>query len=131
MKKLVFSLALVTIGTFAMAQHSPMKKMDKADMQQKKEARMQEMKQQLGLSDAQVAKLNALQEKKSAERLQAHTKQMEAKKADMKAKREQADNDLKQILTPEQYTKWQTIRKQKMEERKTKMMERKSAKSTK
>lgn len=92
---------------------------------------MQEMKQQLGLSDAQVAKLNALQEKKSAERLQAHTKQMEAKKADMKAKREQADNDLKQILTPEQYTKWQTIRKQKMEERKTKMMERKSAKSTK
>lgn len=42
----------------------------------------------------------------------------------MKAKRQQMDNEMKSILTPEQYDKWQVSRKAKMEERKSAMKER-------
>jgi len=42
----------------------------------------------------------------------------------MKAKRQQMDNEMKNILSPEQYDKWQASRKAKMEQRKSAMKER-------
>lgn len=50
--------------------------------------------------------------------------QRQAKMEEMKAKRAQMDADMKQILTPQQYDKWQADRKVKMEQRKVAMKER-------
>ncbi|WP_228459182.1 hypothetical protein [Chryseobacterium carnipullorum] len=52
----------------------------------------------------------------------------QAKMEDMKAKRAQMDADMKKILTPDQYDKWQADRKAKMEQRKTAMKDRKMMK---
>lgn len=117
----MLSLAIVGLGTFAMAQNTQGKKIDKAEWQQKQDAKLQEMKQELGLSDAQVAQIKELKNKKASEhaaKLEA-TKEERAKKvADMKQQKEEMDKEMKAILTPEQYTKWQAIRAEKMKERK-------------
>lgn len=49
----------------------------------------------------------------------------QAKMEAMKAKKAQMDADMKKILTPEQYDKWQADRQAKMEQRKTAMKDRK------
>lgn len=118
MKKLIFSAAFVTIGTFVMAQQATkMHKMDPAQMEQKRGEHMLKMKTDLNLSDAQVAKIKALQDQRIAERKQiAPQKQAErkAKMEQMKAKRMQHQAEMKQILTPEQYQKWHANNKGRM-----------------
>lgn len=110
MKKLILSAAFLAIGTFTMAQQKQMIKKDPAQMEQKREERMKMMKTELNLSDAQVTQIQALQDKKMAER-KANQPQMQAerkaKMEGMKAKKEQWNSEMKQILTPEQYQKWE------------------------
>ena len=101
MKKLVLSLAFVGLGTFAMAQQTQAKKFDKAEMHQKHEAKLQNMKQELGLSDAQMAQIKELDTKK----MEARKADREQKVAQMSAKKQQHESDMKAILTQEQYTK--------------------------
>lgn len=121
MKKLVLSVALVAVGTFAMAQQNQkMQKMDPAKMEQKRAENLKQMQTDLNLSDAQVAKMKALQDKRMEERKQ-NAPQMQAerkaKMEKMQAKRAQHQAEMKQILTPEQYQKWEGMQKQKMQER--------------
>ena len=59
--------------------------------------------------------------KASAPQMQAERK---AKMEQMKAKNEQWNAEMKQILTPDQYTKWQSKKQEKMQDRKEKMMKR-------
>ena len=121
MKKLVLSVALVAMGTFAMAQQNQrMQKMDPARMEQKRADHMKQMQTDLNLSEAQVTKIKVLQDQRMAERkenapqMQAERK---AKMDQMKAKRDQNEAEMKNILTPAQYQKWEAMKKEKMQER--------------
>lgn len=120
MKKLVLSAAFLAIGTFAMAQQTPrMQKMDPAKMEQKRADHMKQMQTELNLSEAQVVSIKALQDQRMAER-QQNAPQMQAerkaKMEQMQAKRSQHQAEMKRILTPEQYQKWEGMQKQKMQE---------------
>ncbi len=121
MKKLVLSVALVAVGTFAMAQQNQrMQKMDPAKMEQKRADHMKQMQMDLNLSEAQVSKIKVLHDQRMAERkenapqMQAERK---AKMDQMKAKRDQNEAEMKNILTPAQYQKWEAMKKEKMQER--------------
>jgi len=128
MKKIVLGAAFAVIGTFAMAQQTPMmNKKDPAQMEQKRVEKMKMMQTELNLSNAQVAQIKALHDKKMAERKQ-NAPQMQAerkaKMAAMKAKREQWNAEMRQILTPEQYKKWEAKQQQNMQNKKSKMQHR-------
>ena len=121
MKKLVLSVALVAVGTFAMAQQNQrMQKMDPAKMEQKRADHMKQMQMDLNLSEAQVSKIKVLHDQRMAERkenapqMQAERK---AKMDQMKAKRDQNEAEMKNILTPAQYQKWEAMKKERMQER--------------
>ena len=121
MKKLVLGAAFLTLGTFAMAQQNQrMQKMDPAKMEQRQADHMKQMKMDLNLTDAQVIKIKALQDKRMSER-QQNAPQMQAERKArmemMQAKRIQHDADMKQILTPEQYQNWKKNMQQKMQKR--------------
>ena len=128
MKKIVLSAAFAVIGTFAMAQQTPMmNKKDPAQMEQKRQEKLSAMKAELNLTNAQVAQIKALQDKKMAERKQSTTQMQAERKAKMeamKAKREQWNAEMRQILTPEQYKKWEAKKQQNMQDKKKKMQHR-------
>lgn len=86
---------------------------------------MLEMKQELNLTDAQVAQIKTLHEKKAAER----KAEMTAKKEDRMKKMKENEAEMQKILTPEQYKKFQELKAKKMAERKEKFQDRKSANS--
>ena len=125
MKKIVFSAAFVVMGTFAMAQQTPMmNKKDPAQMEQKRQEKLKMMQAELNLTSAQVAQIKALQDKKMAEK-QQNAPQMQAerkaKMEAMKARQEQWNAEMRKILTPEQYQKWETKKKQNMQNKGQKM----------
>ncbi|WP_336690877.1 MULTISPECIES: hypothetical protein [unclassified Chryseobacterium] len=135
MKKLVLAIAFIGMGSFAMAQQITPEPQDRqakrAEMkerfQQREQEHMAQMQKDLNLNQAQVDKIKALHEKRKAEMkadFEKNKDQRQAKMEEMKAKRAQMDADMKQILTPQQYDKWQADRKAKMEERKVAMKER-------
>ena len=125
MKKIVLSAAFVILGTFAMAQQTPMmNKKDPAQMEQKRQEKLKVMQTELNLTNAQVAQIKALQDKKMAEK-QQNAPQMQAerkaKMEAMKARQEQWNAEMRKILTPEQYQKWETKKKQNMQNKGQKM----------
>ena len=125
MKKIVLSAAFVILGTFAMAQQTPMmNKKDPAQMEQKRQEKLKVMQTELNLTNAQVAQIKALKKKKMAER-QQNAPQMQAerkaKMEAMKARQEQWNAEMRKILTPEQYQKWETKKKQNMQNKGQKM----------
>jgi Spy/CpxP family protein refolding chaperone len=124
MKKLVLAIAFIGMGSFVMAQQSPLTAQQKADRQAKKtemhDKRMSKMQQELGLTDSQVAQINALQDKRKGE-MKAN---MQAQTADRRAQNQAANDEMKRILTPDQYTKWQANRQAKMDQRKEMMKNR-------
>ena len=129
MKKLVLSVALVAVGTFAMAQQNQrMQKMDPAKMEQKRADHMKQMQMDLNLSEAQVSKIKVLHDQRMAERKENAPQMQTERKArmdQMKAKRDQNEAEMKNILTPAQYQKWEAMKKEKMQERGKMMKEKK------
>lgn len=133
MKKLILSAAFLTVGTFAMAQqNTPSLQKNPAQMEQKRAEKMKQMQTDLNLNADQVTKIQALHDRKMADR-KANEPQMKAErqaKIDaMKAKKEQYKAEMKQILTPEQYQKWEASKKDKMRMNKGKMQNRQNLKS--
>ena len=122
MKKLILSSAFLGLGVFGFAQTTSDRK---GNFEQKKAAHMLEMKQELNLTDAQVAQIKTLHEKKAAERKQ----EMAAKKQDRMKMMKDNEAEMQKILTPEQYKKFQELKAKKMAERKEKFQDRKSANS--
>lgn len=118
MKKLILSAAFLGLGVFGFAQT-----VSKADYSQKKAERLQKMKAELNLSDAQVAQLKALHESKAAERKH----EMNAKRGDRMQKMKENEAEMQKILTPEQFKKFQELKAKKMAERREKFQARKSA----
>lgn len=130
MKKLVLAVALVGMGSLAMAQQTPPQDKEgrRAEMhqkfQEKEREHLDKMQKDLNLNQSQVAQIKALHEKRKAEMKADFDKNKDRRQArmqEMKAKRERMDADMKQILTPQQYDKWQADRKAKMEQRKMAM----------
>ena len=119
MKKLVLSLAFVGLGAIAMAQQQQKMppQMDPETMQQRQDQRLAQMQRDLNLSPSQVSQIKALQDKRQGERMNNRIEMQKAKKMrqdKMKKNRQEMDNDMKRILTPEQYQKWQTMRQNRM-----------------
>lgn len=130
MKQLVLSLAFVGMGTFAMAQQRTMPAKDdqqrKEMMEQKKAEHLAEMQKELNLSQVQVAQLKALHEKHQAQREAQRKENQELRKQKMetfKKDKQQMDNEMRQILTPEQYAKWEAKKAEKMANRKAKFQD--------
>lgn len=125
MKKLVLSAAFLVVGTFAMAQQTPMmQKKDPAQMEQKRAEKLKAMQTEYQLSDAQVAQIKALQDRKMAERKQNAPQAQAERKAKMeamKAKREQMNTEMRQILTPAQYQKWEAKKQEQMKNKQANM----------
>jgi len=97
-------------------------------MQQREQDHLAQMQKDLNLNQSQVNQIKALQDKRKAEMKAEFAKnkgERQAKMEEMKAKKTQMDADMKNILTPEQYDKWQADRKAKMEERKAMMKDKK------
>lgn len=124
MKKIILSTAFLVLGTFAFSQQAT--KMDKkVDFQAKQQERLAKMKTEYNLSDTQVAQIKTLQDKKMEARKADMKIEKSEKRQEMKAKMDQNDQDMKNILTSDQYKKWQDNKQQKMAERKEKMGDRK------
>ena len=118
MKKLILSAAFLGVGVFGFAQTTA-----KTDHSQKKAEHLQKLKQELNLTDAQVAQLKALHESKAAERKQ----EMKAKKEDRMQKMKDNEAEMQKILTPDQFKKFQALKEKKMAERKEHFQKRKAA----
>ncbi len=125
MKKLVLTIAFFGIGSIAFAQQkttigSGMSATDtthkRGDMKKQYAAKMQ---QELGLTPTQVDQIQALNAKDKASWKVKTESNIEDKKA-MKAAHEA---EMKKILTPEQYTKWQTLKAERKNEMKNKNKE--------
>lgn len=131
MKKLVLAIAFIGIGSFAMAQQTTTpqdKQARRAEMQQREQEHLDQMQKDLNLNQSQVAQIKSLHEKRKTEMKAEFDNNKEARQAKMeamKAKKAQMDADMKKILTPEQYDKWQADRKAKMEQRMATMKDRK------
>ena len=130
MKKLVLSLAVVGMGTFAMAQQRTMPAKDdqqrKEMMEQKRAEHMADMQKELNLTQAQVSQLKALHEKHQAQREAQRKENQDLRKQKMEAfkkDKQQMDNEMRQILTPEQYAKWEAKKAEKMANRKAKFQD--------
>lgn len=119
MKKLFLTAAFLGLGIFGFAQTTDRK----ADFEQKKAERMQKMKQELNLSDAQVEQIKALHAKKAVERKQ----EMAAKKEDRTKMMKNNEAEMQKILTPDQYKKFQDMKARKMAERKDLFQKKKAA----
>ncbi len=119
MKKLVLSVALVSFASFATAQEkngtpmSPEQRQQK--MEQRKAEHMAKMQQELNLTPAQAGQIKALNEKykgfheQNRDKIKAIKEQRSAENQKFK---QQRDNELRQILTPEQYAKWEAKRQE-------------------
>lgn len=87
--------------------------------EQKAEKLTQYMTTSLALTSDQQAKVSALNASKAKQVDAIRTKykgNMESAKPELKTAKDQYNTSLKAILTPEQQTKWEAIKKQKKEE---------------
>ncbi len=89
------------------------------------------LRKDLGLSDEQIAKVKEMREKHQAQaeadrkalreemdaRREALRKEAQERREAMQAKAEQRQAEMKSILTPEQYKKWQDLRFENIENR--------------
>lgn len=122
MKKLMLSIAILGFGTLAMAQQRTMtpEAREQKRLERQKE-NLSKMQNDLGLNDAQVAKIKDLRDR---EMMQGKSER-EALKAERKQKMERHNQEMKTILTPAQYEKWNAQKAEKRAEMKEKMKKRK------
>lgn len=122
MKKLMMTAALVTAFAGASAQESTQATKDPAMVEKRAAARADErtaaMTTELGLSAEQVTKVDAINERhaKAVAQLRQANLVGEALKERMKVLRQGRDNELKQVLTVEQFQKLMTLRKERKED---------------
>ena len=120
MKKLVVALLFI-VGITAMAQEKEMKrpngdKFASLTPEQKVEFQVKKMSKDLNLNEKQVKEMKALvtKEVEKREAIKAEMKALQAKqRIEMKAKMDEEyasmSNEMRKILTSEQYTKWEKI----------------------
>jgi Spy/CpxP family protein refolding chaperone len=125
MKTIILAIAMIfsSIGTFAQGEKTQNKERKSVDERATRATRM--MTANLQLNQEQSSKIvPVLKEREIAKDLarEKHANDKAAKKAAIKAAHDKADESLKTILTPEQFTKLLALReeqKQKNKDRKT------------
>lgn len=139
MKKLVVVLLFI-VGITAMAQEKEMQrpngdKFSSLSPEQKVEYQVKKMSKDLSLNDKQVKEVKALVTKEIEKRdaIKAEMKALQAKqRIEMKAKMDEEyavmRNEMRKILTSEQYTKWEKIHEERREKIKEKMKEKRENK---
>jgi Spy/CpxP family protein refolding chaperone len=139
MKKLVVAFLLI-VGITAMAQEKEMKrpngdKFASLTPEQKVEYQVKKMSKDLSLNDKQVKEVKALVSKEVEKRnaIIAEMKALQAKqRIEMKAKIDEEyaamSNEMRKILTSEQFTKWEKIHEERREKMKEKMKEKRENK---
>jgi periplasmic protein CpxP/Spy len=126
LKKFFLALVLlVSVTSFAQEK----KDRENRSPEQKLQAQVDRLTTELSLNEKQVVQIKALSEKRIAKRDAFKSKLNEVQKASkeekkvlrasMKAEQESAKAEMKEILTAEQYTKWESN----LEDRKEKMIE--------
>ncbi len=135
MKK-VFLAIVMLVGLTTWAQEKEGRRGDRENRspEQRVDFQVKRMSQDLNLNEKQISEVRALITKESAirEAKKAEMKEKRAMKANdrkeakanMEKERASADAEMKKILTPEQYAKWDKIREERRANMKEKMMER-------
>jgi protein CpxP len=123
MKKLIVA-ALLVVGmtTFAQEKEGRIPGKEKLTSEQKVNLQVKKMTKYLGLNETQTKEIRVLVTKE-VEKREAKIEEM---KAQRKAEQAAVSSDMKKILTPEQYAKWEKNREEKKESIKEKMAKRKS-----
>ncbi len=116
------ALAVAAIIVFTISAHAQQRtKMEKptpAQIEQRQAEKLKMMQTDLNLSDAQVSKIKSVQERHRSEnkQLMAERKtQMKAQREMAAASRQQHQAEMKEILTPEQFEKWQSKKQDRMQ----------------
>jgi protein CpxP len=139
MKKL-FVAALLVVGITAFAQEKEVKRAGKERLtsEQKVDFQLKKMSKDLDLNEKQKEQVKALVSKQVEKREQKRKEMQDAKQKDRAAMKSQmqteeaaVSSEMKKILTPEQFTKWEKIRDERKEKMKEKMAERKEMKELK
>lgn len=118
MKKAIVC-AVLGIGSLMMAQQTPNRQEAREQKRiENQKANLDKMKQELGLNDAQVAKIKDIRDRE----FQLRKTKMEQEKTERKARMEKHDSEMKNILSTDQYNKWKANRVEKMERMKNKKM---------
>ena len=123
MKKLIVA-ALLVVGmtTFAQEKEGRIPGKEKLTSEQKVNLQVKKMTKYLDLNETQTKEIRVLVTKE-VEKREAKIEEM---KAQRKAEQAAVSSDMKKILTPEQYAKWEKNREEKKESIKEKMAKRKS-----
>ena len=128
MKKL-FVLALLLVGTSTFAQERMGENNDKLTPEQRVNLQVKKLTKELNLSDKQAQELKEIVVKeieqregrkaeiqaRKAEKKKMASDEMDARKMKFEEEKMQAEERMKKILTPEQFSKWTEIRKARKE----------------
>ncbi len=118
MKKLIVAALLVVgLTTYAQEKEGRRAGREKLTSEQKVNLQVKKMTKDLDLNEKQTKEVRALVTKEVEKR--------EAIKIQIQAEKEAVSVEMKKILTPEQYAKWEKNREEKIENFKEKMSERK------
>ncbi len=122
MKKIILGLVAVVMATGAYAHDSARVKKSPEEMANKK---ADKLKVELSLTDEQrtqvyTAVLDKINKSKTIREKYQGGKDKNAMRAEMKTVKENFDAKMKTILSADQYSKWQDIRKQQKEKHKGK-----------
>jgi len=133
MKKL-FIVAVLVVGLTAFAQEKEGKRAGREHLttEQKVELQVKKMNKELNLNEKQTEQVKILVTKqaikrdaKKAEMQLAKEKNRQQMKSQMQTEQVAVSSEMKKILTPEQFAKWEKNREDKMEKMKEKMADRK------
>eukprot|EP00388_Colpodella_angusta_P000770 GDKJ01002680.1.p2 GENE.GDKJ01002680.1~~GDKJ01002680.1.p2 ORF type:complete len:138 (-),score=29.39 GDKJ01002680.1:342-755(-) len=136
MKK-VFMAALLVVGMTAFAQEKEGKRegREKLTTEQKVDHQVKKLHNDLNLNDKQTEQVKALvtkqvqkREEKRKEIQESKDKKREEIRAEMQANQAAMASEMKKILTPEQFAKWEKNRADQIEKMKEKMADRKAKK---
>lgn len=133
MKTLILALAMVVGGT-AIAQQQQHQKRERKPAEERATNSSQKMKTKLGLDDAQTAKVHdinlGIAQKNDAIRDNTSLTR-EQKMTQLKANQDARNAQYKEILTPDQYAKYEAWEKEKREKMQQKRTEKQDAKGGK
>ena len=132
MKKIIVAVLLVVgITAFAQEKKGRPAGREKLTSEQKVDFQVKKMTTDLNLNEKQVKDVRALvakqvdkREAKKAEMKNLQTKKSEERRAQMKIEQAVVSAEMKEILTAEQFAKWEKNREEKKEKMKEKMSER-------
>lgn len=121
---MMFCMALSAQDQAPMGGNRPRQEMRQ---QQTPQVRAERLAKQLGLTDDEKAKVQALYEKQNAEREKMRSEGTQLTREQMRTKmdemRKSEETEMQKILTPEKFQKFQDLRKEQMEKMRQRMQE--------